>query len=176
MLKKQDRKLLENLKDNENLVSSNHDSFICCLMSHGEENVIYGIDGEPFIIKSIYQFLGDGCAALISKPKMVFVQACRGDETAEVEPLPRDGVPKSDGPRNVADFLLSFPTFNGHSAFRDDNGSWYMKALCFIFSKNHEKHDVLNMIIAVHNEVSDRMDLAGQVPSYESSLRCMVHF
>ena len=163
------------MKDNDNLVSDNHDSFICCLMSHGEENVIYGIDGEPFIINSIYHFLGDGCAALKSKPKMVFVQACRGDETAQVEPLPRDGVPKSDGPRNVADFLLSFPTFNGHSAFRDDSGSWYMEALCSIFSKNYKKHDVLKMITAVHRKVTERME-AGQVPIIHSSLRCMVHF
>ena len=50
-------------------------------MSHGEREGIYGIDGNVVTFKDILdKFMGRNCTALIDKPKIFFVQACRGGE------------------------------------------------------------------------------------------------
>ncbi len=58
---------------------SNYDSFTCCLMSHGSEGIIQGTDGKNVKINEIATHLnGKQCESLAGKPKMFFIQACRG--------------------------------------------------------------------------------------------------
>ena len=52
--------------------------------SHGEEGVILGIDGGEFEIHDIYPIVGE-CKHLSNKPKMVFIQACRGNEVPSAD-------------------------------------------------------------------------------------------
>ncbi|NXS56067.1 CASP7 protein, partial [Brachypteracias leptosomus] len=67
--------------------------FACILLSHGEEGLIYGTDG-PMAIKSLTAlFRGDKCKSLIGKPKLFFIQACRGSEFDE-------GIQTDSGPAN----------------------------------------------------------------------------
>ncbi|PKU35162.1 caspase-7 isoform x2 [Limosa lapponica baueri] len=92
--------------------------FACILLSHGEEGLIYGTDG-PMAIKSLTAlFRGDKCKSLIGKPKLFFIQACRGSEFDE-------GIQTDSGPANdtletdanprykipvEADFLFAYST------------------------------------------------------------------
>lgn len=49
-------------------------SFVCILLSHGDEGVLYGTDG-PMEIKSLTSlFRGDRCRSLVGKPKLFFIQ------------------------------------------------------------------------------------------------------
>ena len=58
-----------------------HTSVVLILMSHGEEAGILGIDGNLITMAEIKErFSGRQCPALIAKPKIIFVQACRGSE------------------------------------------------------------------------------------------------
>lgn len=62
---------------------SDADCFICVLLSHGEEGVIFGVDG-PLEIKNIFNlFKGQNCRTLAGKPKLFFIQACRGSNLDE---------------------------------------------------------------------------------------------
>ena len=49
-----------------------HDSFVCCILSHGDEGVIYGNDSEPVDIKKIVELLISNMK-FKSLPKMLFM-------------------------------------------------------------------------------------------------------
>ncbi|KAH9376435.1 hypothetical protein HPB48_022606 [Haemaphysalis longicornis] len=57
------------------------DCLVIILMSHGTEGVIEGTDGEELnLYQDVYQlFNNENCSALQGKPKLFFVQACRGN-------------------------------------------------------------------------------------------------
>lgn len=48
--------------------------FACILLSHGEENLIYGTDGMIAIKDLTGHFRGDRCKTLLEKPKLFFIQ------------------------------------------------------------------------------------------------------
>ena len=65
------------------------DSVVVVIMSHGKREAVLGVDWkrdkpedeEPdeFSIDNIYLHLGSkGCPALLDKPKIILIQACRG--------------------------------------------------------------------------------------------------
>jgi len=55
------------------------DSAVIAILSHGQEQGIYGTDGLVVKTKTLMDFLdGDRCPNLIKKPKLFFIQACRG--------------------------------------------------------------------------------------------------
>jgi hypothetical protein len=127
----------------------NSDSFICCILSHGRMGQIYGSDSLMVSLDDITNKLnGDNCKSLASKPKMFFLQACRGtlkdkgvnveaddDEFEESRVLSQSGVRvMSDDDSKIPsakDFYFGYATTSGHVAWRDlDNGSWYISELC----------------------------------------------
>ena len=176
-LGKNDKKALEALSPADNLIAAGHDSFVCCIMSHGDDGVVYGTDGKTFDLQNIYHYLGE-CEHLKGKPKMIFIQACQGSATAEHNHVEDDGYAKK-----TADFLLSYAAFYGQKSFRwtEGNGSWYMSALCNTFKENYKSKDVVSMITDIHKEVMDQKaeDAQGkgclQCPRLEHSLRHKVH-
>ena len=170
-----DIKKLENLKAKDCLVSPENDSFVLCVMSHGEDgDILLGTDGEKFNLTMIYKIVGK-CQMLSNKPKMVFIQACRGG-----------GVPQADGDRveKPADFFTSFPTFTGHAAFRDgdSSGSWYVKDLCSVLKESYITTDLESMVKEVHYKLRDRLSTDGdgekitQVPEKRDTLKFNVYF
>ena len=53
--------------------------FVCCIMTHGAMGKIYGSDLEQVDIRDITDLFKEGeCPALAGKPKLFFIQACRG--------------------------------------------------------------------------------------------------
>ncbi|KAF5907712.1 chloride channel protein 1-like, partial [Clarias magur] len=57
------------------------DCCVVCLLSHGVEGSIYGIDGKLLELEWVFeQFDNAHCTLLQNKPKMFFIQACRGEE------------------------------------------------------------------------------------------------
>ncbi|XP_054361139.1 caspase-2 isoform X3 [Mirounga angustirostris] len=67
------------------------DSCIVALLSHGVEGGIYGVDGRLLQLQEVFRLFDNAsCPNLQNKPKMFFIQACRGDETDR-------GVDQQDG-------------------------------------------------------------------------------
>uniref|UniRef100_A0AAQ4QBS6 Caspase a n=1 Tax=Gasterosteus aculeatus aculeatus TaxID=481459 RepID=A0AAQ4QBS6_GASAC len=61
------------------------DSVLVVLMSHGLRGRVCGVDwkrerkADEFLIDNIYKHLGpENCPALLNKPKIIMIQACRG--------------------------------------------------------------------------------------------------
>ncbi|XP_077508544.1 caspase-14-like [Amblyomma americanum] len=70
----------------------NADCLVVVLMSHGRQNYIYGVDFKPLhLYEDIYErFNNENCPALQGKPKLFFVQACRGGQHNFYPRLPRN--------------------------------------------------------------------------------------
>ncbi|KAM7413026.1 hypothetical protein PAMA_020418 [Pampus argenteus] len=66
------------------------DSVFVVIMSHGKLGAVFGVgydDEQPdeFHINNIYKHLGtEKCPALLNKPKVIIIQACRGAECGSV--------------------------------------------------------------------------------------------
>lgn len=127
-----------------------YDSFICCILSHGKMGQIYGSDSLMVPLDDIANKLnGDNCKSLASKPKMFFMQACRGTMKDKGVNVEADDDAMEDEQRvlspsgvrvmtdddskipSAKDFYFGYATASGHVAWRDlDNGSWYISELC----------------------------------------------
>lgn len=97
---------------------SNFDCFVCCLLSHGANGGIYGTDSVLVEIKDITSmFKGVACPSLANKPKLFFIQACRGHDFDQgallqadaVEGNPEDAMRHNAEP-NESHFLLGYAT------------------------------------------------------------------
>ena len=55
-------------------------SLVVCILSHGSEGKVYGVDGVDVEIRTLkYLFNSRNCPGLYGKPKMFIVQACQGN-------------------------------------------------------------------------------------------------
>lgn len=60
-------------------VQESHDAFVCIIMSHGEQQHIYGSDDSTVKLQTIFElFNNNGCPAMRERPKIFLIQACRG--------------------------------------------------------------------------------------------------
>lgn len=58
---------------------SSYASLIVCILSHGDEDVVGGVDGESVKINELkYKFNSNHCPTLNGKPKIWIIQACQG--------------------------------------------------------------------------------------------------
>ena len=72
------RQILRYSEDSE-IPNDRYDFFVLCILSYGSAEGIY--DGECISIDFIRnRFLGNECYSLHEKPKLFFIQACRGPE------------------------------------------------------------------------------------------------
>ncbi|CAB1328261.1 unnamed protein product, partial [Coregonus sp. 'balchen'] len=55
-------------------------SFVCVLLSHGDHGVFFGTDASIELKSLTSLFRGDRCNSLVGKPKLFFIQACRGTD------------------------------------------------------------------------------------------------
>ncbi|CAB4041597.1 caspase-8, partial [Paramuricea clavata] len=95
------------VKANEEINKGNFSSFICFIMSHGENGKIYGSDSKYVKIKEdiIHLFKEANCPALKGKPKLFFIQACRDRTPAE-----ENGMFRRNADPDEAHFLLGYST------------------------------------------------------------------
>ncbi|XP_029466304.1 caspase-7 isoform X2 [Rhinatrema bivittatum] len=183
--------------DAQTVAQENHSScacYVCILLSHGEEGVIYGKDG-PMAIKTLTSlFRGDRCKTLVGKPKLFFIQACRGsefDEGLETDSGSADNALETDAnPRYKipieADFLFAYSTVPGYYSWRNPgNGSWFVQALCQVLNMYGKQLEVLqiltrvNFLVATNFESwSDDARYCGkkQVPCVVSMLTKELYF
>lgn len=124
------------------------DCFICCILSHGSAEGVYGTDEVIVQGSDIYNpFNGVFCPSLVNKPKVFFIQACHGEvyhqfvkvqsdsqmeenagEEKEEEELAADAVQITIPAE--ADFLVARSTVKDYLSFREHSGSWFIQCLC----------------------------------------------
>ena len=120
------------LKEFSEYDHSNFDCFVCCILTHGCSKGLYGTDGKTLNIINITQlYCGSDCPTLQNKPKLFFLQCCRGDlqdegycsdglqQKCSPDPQPFEFSfflntmsPRSTDP-NEGDFFIGYPTPQG---------------------------------------------------------------
>lgn len=192
------KELLETLKDVSKEDHSNSDCLVVVVMTHGEQGVLYARDNK-YNVDSLWRpFIGKACPSLIGKPKMFFIQACRGEQFDEgvtfkaASSTSRDMVDSRDERVTysipaMADLLVMYSTYEGYYSWRNPRqGSWYIQALCTELKENGKVRDLLTLLTGVTRRTAyeyqsyvpydDRMDCKKQIPQIVSMLTKTFYF
>jgi Caspase domain len=104
---------------------THNDCLVIVVMTHGDSGTLYAKDDDYQLSELWKPFVGDKCPTLIGKPKLMFLQACRG---AKLDPgmsvrcfaFGKDAVdgqpvvcPMSISIPTMADLLVMYATFEG---------------------------------------------------------------
>ncbi|XP_052081364.1 caspase-2-like [Mytilus californianus] len=164
------------------------DSLIVVLMSHGNDEFILGSDCQRLnVINLIKKFNADYCPAMMGKPKMFIVNACRGDDV-DCNPILGSTQPCYDktetdsGPTSLdrkqpanSDLLIAYSTFPGYVSFRDEEqGSWFIQCLEEVFRESASDEHVMDMLTQVNDKVASKSESMmgyNQTPAPSTTLR-----
>lgn len=152
-------------------------SFVCVLLSHGDEGVFFGTDRSIELRYLTSLFRGDRCKSLVGKPKLFFIQACRGTELdAGIEAdSPDDGKTKIPV---EADFLYAFSTAPGYYSWRNTmTGSWFIQSLCDMMSKyGKEGVELQHIMTRVNHKVAVEFESVSNSPGFDArkQIPCIV--
>ncbi|XP_064468292.1 uncharacterized protein LOC135378997 [Ornithodoros turicata] len=169
------------LRTLEKLAGEDHSSSCCLclfLLSHGDDDGIICSDGQEIQLSKVYaMFDPRTCKGLAAKPKLFFVQACRGKEIDTS--VRHDGPAHTDArsfkttlPRH-ADFFVFYATCPGLYWYRDENdGSFFIQTLCQVLERNFHHSDFLTMMTLVMLHVAQQENkMTKQMPNTNSTLR-----
>lgn len=153
-------------------------SIVCVLLSHGDDGVFFGIDASVELRSLTSLFRGDRCPSLVGKPKLFFIQACRGtdlDSGIETDSLP-DGSTTARIPVE-ADFLYAYSTAPGYYSWRNtQTGSWFMQSLCEMISKYGRELEILHIMTRVNHKVAVEFESVSNSPGFDAKkqIPCVV--
>ena len=180
-----------------------YDCFVLWFMSHGKSGEVFCSDGNTIPIQSLHD-LFSRCDKLSGKPKLFFIQACRGEDEDEGVTAcsdtgitsyghvnsPFDSVknPASREPTH-ADFLYAFSTVDEYVSYRDKHlGSHYVRGLVEAFRERAVYDHLLDILTVVNKKVSnmevkrpsgansDEIKICKQMPEVKHTLRKKVRF
>lgn len=185
--------MLQTVAEVENQNFADTDCFALVILSHGDDGVVYGRDG--FIKLDVLIEPLKGCPSLNGKPKLIFIQACRGkllDEGVIVSDAKPDEENKKQKEENAykipteADFLYAFSSAQGYYSFRNSTkGSWFIQAITDVFRKEGTRLEIMQLMTRVNRMVaydfesrSKDKNYSGmkQVPSVISLLTRELYF
>lgn len=163
------------------------DSCVVCLLSHGVEGAIYGTDGQLLQLDWVFEAFDNArCPLLQNKPKMFFIQACRGDEMD-------CGVEQVDGPKRTcspsceqrdagregegdassretreimrpriklpqrSDMICGFASLKGAAAMRNTKrGSWFIQELNAALRLRARDTHLADVLVQVNRCIKER--------------------
>lgn len=172
------KELLAEAAQSEELASA--DCLVVIMMSHGDQNMIEGVDGDELhLVNDVYaQFNNDNCPALRGKPKLFFIQACRGDKrdtgpntTCDKASDPRPVTPEEPHSSPLSDIYIAYASVPGYVSLRSRvTGSWFLSAVYEIFSKYACTEHLETLMKLVHAEVMTNSagDGEKQTPSLDT--------
>ena len=164
---------------------SAYDCFVLWLMSHGKSGEVFCSDGNTIPFQTLDDMFSN-CETLSGKPKLFFIQACRGDgedegmsnaanTTISSYELPSpnqvdspiDAVKKSASKVPThADFLYAFSTVDKYVSYRHEAlGSYYVRGLVEAFRERADYDHLLDILTVVNQKVSN---MEANMPSVEN--------
>ena len=165
---------------------ADHDSFVCCILTHGEQNMVHGADSIPVSLLDMIRIM-KMCKTLVNKPKMFFIQADRGDyedeghvlAAGEAVPQGQDRSPYLHTIPQEVDFFFGYATPLRNAAYRSRcHGSWYISELCKVLTRHAYTSNLSNMMKKVNDNICQAFTKEGykQTAEFVDRLRKGVHF
>ncbi|XP_078665298.1 uncharacterized protein LOC144907801 [Branchiostoma floridae x Branchiostoma belcheri] len=174
-------KMVAAMKDQGKADHSNHDCFVCCIMSHGTMGKVFSSDDVGIdICEFMKPVNAKKCPSLKGKPKLFFIQACQGEKMQSKASYEFDGNHDAKPVPFIcheADFFLGLATVPGYVARRDGDGAPYVKHLAKLlrdFGPTHDLSAIMAMVCGKMNEIND--DKFGWISSNHSTLRKNIIF
>ena len=145
------------VEDAGKAATPNHDSFICCIMSHGDNEGIEGVDRKEVTMEELALLVGPKkCPNLVGKPKIFILEASRGqkipqaidfDGTAEHKKIM--GIPPD------ADYFFAYSTTpTTMNMRRPSQGTFYTQILCEKLQKKASKMSLHDIVVCVHDKLA----------------------
>ncbi|XP_076010937.1 caspase-2 isoform X2 [Genypterus blacodes] len=163
------------------------DSCVVCLLSHGVEGAIYGTDGQLLQLDWVFQAFDNAhCPLLQNKPKMFFIQACRGEEMdcgveqidgpartcspsceqldagregegdAGSRPRGEVGRPRIKLPQR-SDMICGYASLKGTAAMRNTKrGSWFIQELNTALRLRARDTHLADILVQVNRHIKER--------------------
>ncbi|XP_015190533.1 PREDICTED: caspase-like [Polistes dominula] len=165
-------------------VQSDIDCLLIVVMTHGHSGILCAYD-EPYDIIDLWSpFSENNCPSLKGKPKLFFIQACRGDDVdagtelqyeentqfkqqlSSENSLPDVSVynlspmelQKLNTP-DERDFLIGYATCLDYIAYTTENGSWFIQEICSMFERYGKNYDLLTLLTLVSQRVALNYEL-----------------
>ncbi|XP_059488890.1 caspase-1-like [Neocloeon triangulifer] len=169
---------------NREIVKVDHSKSDCvaiAIMTHGSEgDKIYAKDSAYCLHDLVSMLTADKCPTLAGKPKLFFIQACRGEgqdggHTIRTD-SPRSGQYTQFRIPNQADFFLAYSTIPGYVAMRNQlYGSWFVKELCKkLMEDDSHARSIFQLMTEVVGKVAIDYETKGdhykQIPTFTSRL------
>uniref|UniRef100_A0A182N214 Caspase n=1 Tax=Anopheles dirus TaxID=7168 RepID=A0A182N214_9DIPT len=177
LTKKKLKEVLDALSEEDH---KNNDCLMVVIMTHGDDDVLYAHDTTFNVDRLWENFVGSACPSLLGKPKLFFIQACRGsnlDEGVQVQqfiqqadrgastsaarelpqPIIHPGRSKSiqHAIPSMADLLVMYSTYKGHFSWRNPSrGSWFVQALCSELRTHGNNRELLQLLTAISRTVA----------------------
>jgi caspase 8 len=132
------------------------DSFILCILSHGDEDLLFTYD-DAIEVDLIYEPIRT-CTTLLGKPKIFIHQCCRGDRTDKGVKIPslKESESKLQSLPTNADCVYLFATSPKHKAWRSSkSGSYYIYCLCEAIVQYNGSEDLGNILLTVNAAVAE---------------------
>lgn len=151
---------------------SNSASFVCVLLSHGDEGILYGTDGFEKLDVLVSYFKGTNCKDLVGKPKLFFIQACRGsqlDDGIESDTIETDSVSEQAVNKIPieADCLYAYSTAPGYYSWRNTyNGSWFIQSLCEMLQTHRGELELMQILTRVNRKVAFYFESNSNLPGF----------
>ncbi|XP_023028226.2 caspase-1 [Leptinotarsa decemlineata] len=152
--------IIEVLEAVSKMDHSNSDCLVVAVMSHGENGIVCAKDStyKTNILWNLFSPVH--CPSLAGKPKLFFIQACRGNHT---DPGFEVSYEETDSARKdniysipiMADILVMYATVEGYFAWRDpETGSFFIQALVHQLRNFHKTRDLLSILTCVNRQVA----------------------
>ncbi|CAL1610931.1 unnamed protein product [Knipowitschia caucasica] len=163
------------------------DSCVVCLLSHGVDGAVYGTDGQLLQLDWVFETFDNAhCPLLQNKPKMFFIQACRGEDMD-------CGVEQIDGPMRTcspsceqvdagregqgdasliqrgdmgkpriklpqrSDMICGFASLKGTAAMRNTKrGSWFIQDLNTVLRLQAKDTHLADILVQVNGRIKQR--------------------
>lgn len=163
-----------------------YDLFACAFLTHGDaEGVVYASDAS-FEMSQVYDmFTSDKCKTLAGKPKLFFVQACRGskfDMGFNIQKLSHTSLNSSPTHTRLpveADFLFAYSSVPNYVSWINDCGSWYFQALVSCVRRYRNNLDLAQILTCVNRMVATKCSTADgrkQMPCFTTTLTAQLYF
>ncbi|XP_054853963.1 caspase-7-like [Eublepharis macularius] len=165
------------------------DYFVSILSSHGEEGAIFDCDGQPVQLTQIFHALSpQRCPKLAGKPKILFIQACRGKEidpgvwiqTDSGELQTDSSEPQTDCFSHYLsipeDTAVMFSCSPGYASFINQWESMFLKALLELLEGKERELELarlmtwINWRVAFHFQAKGKYSGGKEMPCFVTNM------
>ena len=170
---------LAKIRDDTEEMNEESDCLLVVVLSHGGDyDVIYAKDKWYKDSDLWNPFLAENCPTLAGKPKLFFLNACRGedkDNGAEADNNSKNKKATRTTLPNHADFLIARSTVPGYVSWRNPTkGSPFIQVLCEVLDpkKGAYDDDLLSLLVKAQRIVATKEmgEIYKQMPSFTCQL------